>query len=76
MMTGALVERRSPEGRVTHESMCWVGAAQERSWWLFEQDELEWICDQELAAACGRPKPPRRVIRLDRSQRRGTGHEV
>ena len=29
MMTGALVERRSPGRRVTHESMCWVGAAQE-----------------------------------------------
>jgi hypothetical protein len=28
MMTGALVERRSPGRRVTHESMCWVGAAQ------------------------------------------------
>jgi len=29
MMTGALVKRRSPGRRVTHESMCWVGAAQE-----------------------------------------------
>ena len=29
MMMGALVERRSPGRRVTHESMCWVGAAQE-----------------------------------------------